>query len=77
VNAAPHYAALGSSPFMHMPHVLETARADLLAAQAELHALRVKSGVGKIKKGGMLMQHATRRLYSALDAVKAAQELHR
>jgi len=76
MSVALNYAALGSSPFMHMPHVLETARAELLNAQAELHALRVKSGVGKIKKGGMLIQHATRRLYSALDAVKAAQELH-
>lgn len=73
---APHYAALGVSPFLNLPNRLNDARADLIGAQAELHALRVKSGVGKIMPNGVMIQRATKRLYSALDAVHAAQELH-
>lgn len=70
MSGAAHYAALGSSPFMHMPHVLEVARAELLAAQAELHRARQKKGKRTF------VNAATKRLYSALDAVHAAQELH-
>jgi len=62
------------NPFESLPYALNDARAELLASQAELHTLRVKSGKGKIMPGGVMIQRATSRLYKALDGVRAAQE---
>lgn len=61
-------ALLPANPFVNMPHVLDDARAELLAAQAELHRARQKRGKRTWTKV------ATTRLYKALDAVHAAQE---
>jgi len=53
------FALLPPSPFIDLPQRLETARIELLEAQAQLAHRRTKT--------------ATARLYRALDAVWSAQ----